>query len=98
MSDDELAHELTGLVEGTPGVVEVYPAGPVLAGLLGDRPRVAVTRSGESLRVEALVCVAGEFAVPETLRAVGDAITARLAASGTAPADATVAVRASRIH
>ena len=94
MSDDELAHELTGLVSGIPGVTEVYPASPALAvGLLGDRPRVAVTRSRDSVRVDAVIGVAGEFAVPQTLRAVGDAISARLDDAG-----ATVAVRVSRIQ
>jgi hypothetical protein len=91
MSDDDLARELTRLVESTPGVFEVYPAGPAIA--IGDRPRVSVTGAGDGRRVEAVICVAADFAVPETLRAVGDAIAARLA-----DATATVAVRASRVQ
>lgn len=92
MNDLDLSRELTTLVSGVPGVVGVYPAGPLhrTVGLAVANAtasddtapaKVSLTRDREAgLRVEVAVGVLSTFPVPQTLRAVGDAVRAHLAA------------------
>ena len=94
MSDLDLSRELTTLVAEVPGVVGVYPAGPlhrsvglavanVVASDETAPAKVSLSRERDGgLRVEVAVGVLSTFPVPQTLRAVGDAVRAHLAPLG----------------
>jgi hypothetical protein len=93
MTDDlALSRDLTRLALAVPGVVELYSAGsPALlaASALGagsggtrDDARVSVARSREGVEVGANICVDAGHPAPETVRAVGAALSAHLAAAG----------------
>jgi hypothetical protein len=99
--DLALSRELTRVALGVEGVVELYPAGsPALlaASILdpGDDAKVAVSRSGEGVDVGADICVDAGHPAPGTVRAVGAALAAHLAAAGFA-GRIDVSVRVSRI-
>ena len=87
MSDElELSRQLTTVVSTTPGVVEVYPAGSLaqtvvqnLVNIVADDEipdaKVAVSRAASGvLTVTATIGVAAAHPVPDTLRAVSDAV------------------------
>lgn len=107
MSDLELSRELTTAVAAVPGVVGVYPAGPLhrTVGLAvanataaddSAPAKVSLTRTGDAgLRVEVAVGVLSTFPVPLTLRAVGDAVRAHL--TGT-PIEGALDVRVTVSH
>ncbi|RUR01783.1 hypothetical protein [Labedella endophytica] len=90
MNDLDLSRELTTLVAGIPGVVGVYPAGPLhravgltvvnVAASDDQAPaKVSLVRDKEKgLRVEVAVGVLSTYPVPRTLRTVGDAVRAHL--------------------
>jgi uncharacterized alkaline shock family protein YloU len=104
MSDLDLSRELTAVVAAVDGVIGVYGAGPLhrSVGLAianatsaGDPPaKVSLTRERDGkLRVEVAIGVLSAVPVPRTLRAVGDAVRAHLAARDEdAPLDVRVTV------
>ena len=106
MSDLDLSRELTAVVAAVDGVVGVYSAGPLhrAVGLAianvtsSDEPpaKVSLTRERDGgLRVDVAIGVLSAVPVPRTLRAVGDAVRAHLAARGEV---ATLDVRVTASH
>lgn len=108
MNDLDLSRELTAAVADVDGVVGVYPAGPLhravglaianVASLDEPPAKVSLTRDRDGgVRVEVAVGVLSAFPVPQTLRAVGDAVRAHLLAHGETE-DLDVRVSASHIE
>jgi hypothetical protein len=108
---DELALSaaLTEVALATTGVVAVYPPGSLAraaarqvvaltADVAADSARVAVSRdSSGALTIVVNVGVAGDHAVPDTLRAVADAVRLHLAEADPLAPTPQVEVRASSI-
>lgn len=104
MSDDALSRELTDVLRGVPGVVDVFDAHPVVEGavrvvaagldLAGSTGLVEVERSGASVSVTAHVATALDTPTPETLARAADALREHLASAGPSGDDAVVSVSA----
>ena len=104
MSDDTLSRELTDLLRGVAGVVDVFDAHPVVEGavrvvaagldLAGSTGLVEISRRSDSVSVTAHVATELDAPTPETLARAADALRRRLAETGLTGDDVVVAVSA----
>ncbi|KQN42462.1 hypothetical protein [Frigoribacterium sp. Leaf44] len=104
MSDDLLSRDLTEVLRGVEGVVDVFDAHPVVEGavravaagldLAGSTGLVEISRAAGSVSVTAHVATALDSPTPETLARAADALRGRLAASGLAGDGVVVSVSA----
>lgn len=104
MSDDSLSSDLTDVVRGVAGVVDVFDAHPVVEGavrvvaagldLAASTGLVQVERSGASVSVTAHVATALDTPTPETLARAAAALRDHLASVGLSGDDVVVAVSA----
>jgi hypothetical protein len=98
-----LSATLTEVALATPGVIAVYPTGSLAhtalrqvaaltSDVAADSARVAITRdSSGTLAISINIGVAVTHPVPDTLRAVADAIRIHLSATETSIAEPSVA-------
>lgn len=87
-----LGDELEAAVRGTPGVVNLYPAGPLVItvlrtsahalGLRKDSSPILTEQDGDSLRVTVSIGVHATLSAPETAQAATQAITGVVVARG----------------
>ena len=104
MSDDLLSRDLTEVLRGVEGVVDVFDAHPVVEGavravaagldLAGSTGLVEISRAPGSVSVTAHVATALDSPTPETLARAADVLRGRLAASGLAGDEVVVSVSA----
>ncbi|ROS48851.1 hypothetical protein [Frigoribacterium sp. PhB24] len=102
MSDDTLSRELTDLLRGVAGVVDVFDAHPVVEGavrvvaagldLAASTGLVEISRGPGSVSVTAHVATALDAPTPETLARAADALRRRLVEAGLAGDDVVVSV------
>lgn len=104
MSDDALSRELTEVLRGVDGVVDVFDAHPMVEGavrvvaagldLAGSTGLVEISRAPGSVSVTAHVATALDSPTPETLTRAADAVRGHLASAGLSGDDVVVSVSA----
>lgn len=104
MSDDRLSRELTEVLRGVEGVLDVFDAHPVAEGvvrvvaaeldLAGSTGLVEIERTTGSVSVTAHVATELDSPTPDTLAHAAAALRDRLAAEGLSGDDVLVSVSA----